>query len=138
MITFLVVTSIINLAAGYALAVYWRAGTWESTPLSTNDAGTIGMYPAMAAAPPSSMTPSAAASTAVMSPRITPPGPPSQEKVAVQPSGISQPGEQGHQPADHRSEVDEDLLAGIEEFRNQLAQLKTKGAEEAPMVLGGV
>ena len=38
----------------------------------------------------------------------------------------------------HREELNEDLLAGIEEFRNQLAQLKTKGDDAPVAVLGGV
>jgi hypothetical protein len=137
-ITFLVVTSIINLAAGYALAIYLRAGAWESTALSSNDAGSVAMQAAMAAAQPGAMSRPAVASAVFTAPPAASPAVPPQEPVPMRSSGASQPEGKGAEPTGQRSDMDQELLAGIEEFRNQLAQLKTKGSEEAPVVLGGV
>ena len=137
MITFLVVTSIINLAAGYALAIYLRAGAGESMAPTTNDPGSMAGRPAMSAAQPSVVSRAAVASSVVTSPPAAPAAVLPQEPVAMHSSETPHPVGKGAEPVDQRSEMDQDLLAGIEEFRNQLAQLKTKGAEEAPVVVLG-
>jgi hypothetical protein len=130
-ITFLVVTSIINIALGYALAVYLG-----STAALHPKGQAVEAAPAMpiAAGAPFAMerpaftwpmdgvaipTPTAPATVATAA------------STGVAPSFMAasaSPADEAGVPT-RTAEMEQDLLAGIEEFRNQLAQLKGQGFE---------
>ena len=148
MIAFLVVTSIVNLALGYALAVYLGAGggsstgqgaeAWE-TPLSkSTNSATSAASPAFSATNQSSWMQNS------LPPLGGGPAQPA-EPAKTRPTAewASQEEEvERREPLTATNGAEQDLLAGIEEFRNQLAQLKAQNFDE-PMgspfagVLGG-
>jgi hypothetical protein len=136
-IAFVVVTSIINLALGYALAVYLGAGTSSSFEQS-QATGLIPSEPSRERLPfeagGAAWTPSAPPTTRDVAAK------PTESPSSFVPTQSSLPEEQ---PAAERSEwpersdapshsnaMDQELLAGIEEFRHQLAQLKTQGLND--------
>lgn len=104
------ISSLVHLAIGYALAIYLH-GLWpprarsSSEPSRENGA----TYPAV-------------------SPNLTE-TPPAMPAVATTENVVKdeQASEPGSKDVDlQRTETEQDLLAGIEEFRNQLARLRTQ------------
>jgi hypothetical protein len=128
-IAFLVVTSIINLALGYALAVYLGAGSSSSAGEEGGD-----VHPAAGAAGNGfSFDPSRSSWTQGFPATLTSgAGQPPQTPVNLGP--ISSFPE--HQPAGRPDAepqpigMEKELLAGIEEFRAQLAQLKSQSLDD--------
>jgi len=140
-IAFLVVTSIINLSLGYALAVYLGnapsfsgrdAGLANANlplviqhgalglngsqqPLASRPAESVPIWPAGAAgaAGPSAVHATFGATAAEGVPGVESRNASDEEDQEIQNHGA----------------LEQDLLAGIEEFRNQLAQLKGQASE---------
>jgi hypothetical protein len=129
-ITFLVVTSIINMAAGYALAVYLRAGSVSAGTGSMEESSRAENHSTLGAGYATTLNPQPIpASTFSMSAPSTSPVPSGQDVTpAAAPTFHAEP--LASEPDTLRTDVDQDLLAGIEEFRNQLAQLKSKGGND--------
>jgi hypothetical protein len=139
-IAFVIVTSIVNIGLGYALAVYLRKETAWSTPtphetMMTADVAAV-LARANAAADASlhlqsqpgalSWPPDQAAASAAKTGALSPAQP------AAEPAGLKFAADaprEDERPLARSAEMDQDLLAGIEEFRNQLAQLKGQGVD---------
>ena len=129
MIAFLVVTSIINLALGYALAVYLRAGSARSTGMEPDDltAASASVPTPLSSfqqnRPPWMQTAtSPMAGAGAQQPETSPEVAPMAPLAAVQ---------EAEGPQTATSGMEQELLAGIEEFRNQLAQLKGHSFDDA-------
>jgi hypothetical protein len=174
-LTYLAVSSILNIALGYALASYLGqtraprtvstinrsnppasepvAPTTTTTPLAATaarlDPQPVSVQPAEekgwaeaflkseTAAEPTPSEPVAAQPLAVDltgAPQITPIA--DEMEAAARPPVEELPVEEEESatvaPAPASAEVERELLAGIEEFRNQLAQLKSGAAEPSP------
>jgi hypothetical protein len=141
-IPFLIVTSIINLSLGYALAIYLgRTSSKMAAPqapaATSASMGSIGGFPTGAFTTngrdftwPHEAAAAAAAAAAN--------GMLSQTTEAPTPEPILHtPATEEHEAVQTRTaEMEQDLLAGIEEFRNQLAQLKGQASMtvEPPLV----
>jgi hypothetical protein len=128
-IPFLIVTSIINILLGYALSLYLGRASAQAAPSiapTTDDAA-------------DSMSDFAAASMTVDNRNFSWPaesivagssatfGPLGQasQAPAEAPAMLHTPATEAHEAVQARTaEMEQELLAGIEEFRNQLAQLK--------------
>jgi hypothetical protein len=128
-IAFLVVTSIINLALGYALAVYLRAGGAQLTGMEPDDStGASASAPTTLSSfqqnrPPWMQTAtSATAGVGAQQPETAPEVAPMAPLAAVQ---------EAEEPLTVTGGMEQELLAGIEEFRNQLAQLKGHSFDDA-------
>lgn len=129
---FLVVISILNLALGYALACYLGSASAARTSLPAQSADTAVTF--LSPALPEGASPfiwnvedagpaTGPTSAAPTASPILPDGHATLDRAADE------------QTVQARSSaVEKDLLAGIEEFRNQLAQLKTKGVAFAEPV----
>jgi hypothetical protein len=130
-IPFLVITSIVNIGLGYWLAVYLAKGS-ASGSLSQGDAAAAGAGNAALGAQRAGgldfAWPPAATAAAAGSP--SPPATNGQESAMAGATGHGQPAEADQAGQSRSGTMEQDLLAGIEEFRNQLAQLKSKGAFE--------
>jgi hypothetical protein len=140
-IAFLVVTSIINLALGYALAIY--LGVENSSSFGPSQAnGSSSSAPSTERVPFeagfTTWTPSAPPTTRETGAKPTESpsslGPTPLSQPDEQPAGRPEWPEQPERPAapSNSNPMDQELLAGIEEFRNQLAQLKTQGLNDLP------
>lgn len=116
MIAFFVVTILLNLALGYALALYLKAGVAQR-PCEICGAQ-VGAeteeWERLVAIP-------ASASTTLPAPAEACAGDGGAAMEAPAISSLTTPVAELTQSA---TDVEKDLLAGIEEFRNQLAQLK--------------
>lgn len=121
MIAFLIVTSIINLALGYALAVYLE----HAEAAATNDS--IAPDLARPVAPANSSC-SPDDSSAPIVGRYSSEEATSESRVSTSPSTGS-PEIDGAE--EYATEMETDLLAGIADFRNQLAQLKGRSSDAA-------
>jgi len=142
-IAFVIITSILNLALGYALAVYLgTASRWSAVeserpgeprepmnmPLGAGCAGTADSLDRLTVA-------ANEAATLVSRPMSLAEG---SASLATAASAETE-GERGqeHRASTPGLENERGLLAGIEEFRNQLAQLKGHAAPtELPEALG--
>jgi hypothetical protein len=132
-IPFLAITSILNIGLGYWLAIYLAKGSALAVTKQA-DAANLANIPTGGAATagghayawPAGAT--AAAAGAIGQP-LAGTDETKSGHAAIQSAA---PGEQT-QAHDQPSAMEQDLLAGIEEFRNQLAQLKSKGAFEPPV-----
>ena len=129
MIPFLIVTSIINISLGYALAIYLGRASVQSAPSeASNSDNAADSMSAFAAAgmtadnrnfswPPESIV---AGSTSSFGPLGDAPAAPADAQTM-----LHTPATAAHESVHARTaEMEQELLAGIEEFRNQLAQLK--------------
>lgn len=136
-IPFLVITSVLNLALGYALSVYLGGNlaratfSQEATPSVALPAGIAADMSKLNASDFVWPTDSAAAAPAG---EVHPATQNEEEVSAV--SGMGMFTAEDKEVQTRTAAMEQDLLAGIEEFRNQLAQLKTKGAVigEVPVV----
>jgi hypothetical protein len=120
-ITFLVVTTILNIGVGYALARYW-AGYCPARPVAVEITGapqTTDGFGAPALSPNLASTATTAA----------PPLPAQVAAPRTEESDIPVHNED-KEVQERTAAMEQDLLAGIEEFRNQLAQLKAKASVE--------
>jgi hypothetical protein len=110
-IVFVIVTAVLNIGLGYALAIYLGpARGFKSQRSSLADeipAEAPFMAPALPAAPALTISSSA------------PAAPPAADPLEAE--------------ADE-TELEQDVLAGIEEFRNQLAKMKALPEEESAIV----
>jgi hypothetical protein len=141
-IAFVVITSILNLGLGYALALYVGRARTLSTPYATDVAQSAPFAFSRTGAVMPAADPLYSRGEAAGMP--WPAMPPAPEPPATILGGISAPIEQAvaattrlavedaaEQPEEKQtrsSAAEQDLLAGIEEFRNQLAQLKGMAA----------
>ncbi|HEX6962745.1 MAG TPA: hypothetical protein VF175_12820, partial [Lacipirellula sp.] len=140
MIAFLVITTIINIALGYALAVYLGGVSATSSteepyerPAEAKPAVAAPQSAERVAAAALANAFSAAAASASFAPSPTP------EAAAPIAASPSHQEEQEAEPGQNRtSEVEQGLLAGIEEFRNQLAQLKAQNFDEGAPTLAAM
>jgi hypothetical protein len=139
-IAFVIITSILNLALGYALAVYLgTASRWSAVeserpgeprerinmPLGTGGAGTADSLDRLTVA-------ASEAGTRASRPMSLP-----ESSASLAAAAGAEEGEQGEEYRASTPGVEKGLLAGIEEFRNQLAQLKGHAAPtELPEALG--
>ena len=142
MIAFVIVTSIVNIGLGYALAVYLRKETaWSASlpneTMMTSEALTGPVRAGVAAelslhlqSQPRDLSWPAdgGAAPAPTAGTFSPGQPP--VNAAHPAFAADAPPEEGR-PLARTAELDQDLLAGIEEFRNQLAQLKGQGVDGA-------
>jgi hypothetical protein len=121
-ITFLVVTTILNIGVGYALALYWAgycpalqvAVEITGAPQTADGSGTPALAPNRASALVTNASPPVSAQS---------PAPRTEESdVPVR--------NEDNEVQERTAAMEQDLLAGIEEFRNQLAQLKAKASVE--------
>jgi hypothetical protein len=132
-IAFLVVTSIVNLAMGYGLAIYLtRSSASAQYGDSANQLDLAVLNYGQAAASVHGRevnlpVNAVAAGTVNAAPASHAEG----EPLAghVNPAPISEADQEIHT---RTTAIEQDLLAGIEEFRNQLAQLKAKGSTPSP------
>jgi hypothetical protein len=127
-IPFLIVTSIINISLGFALAMYLSRASAQNAPSEARTANGAADSVDFAAAgmtadsrnfswPAESIVAGSASSF----------GPFDQvpQAPADAPSMLHTPATEAHEAVHARTaEMEQELLAGIEEFRNQLAQLK--------------
>jgi hypothetical protein len=112
---FLITTALLNIGVGYWLAIYLRRSAvfGELAPADDHALETLHDLDVHAAEPiPAAMK--------VTAPAAAPTG------VAAAPSAAVPT------PAAGEEQLEQDVLAGIEEFRNQLAQMKSRGEGEAP------
>ncbi len=133
-IPFLAITSILNIGLGYWLAIYLAKGSALAGTNQADDLAKLTNSPAGGAATAGGHAYAwPAGATAAAAGAIGQPLPGADEAknghAAVQAATSGAPAEAHDQP----SAMEQDLLAGIEEFRNQLAQLKSKGAFEPPV-----
>jgi hypothetical protein len=127
-ITFLVITSIINLALGYALAVY--LGSESASAAATEPMAQDASLQAFAAAGAFAMDGkdlSWPTSSMQAMPSVTPPARVAETTVNSTAAGFKGMEPVESEPQARTAEMEQELLAGIEEFRNQLAQLKGQG-----------
>ena len=127
-IPFLIVTSIVNIALGYALAVYlgkahapamWGESS-ATTPTAAMDLlGSVGQF-SMAPKSPSRPVDATVASPSAAAGRIA-------EQPADDAAGSHLESHDEDAPFARSEVMEQELLAGIEEFRNQLSQLKGQG-----------
>lgn len=110
---FLIVTALLNIGVGYWLAVYLRRarGLAELAPADEHALDSL-----------HDLDLPVAESITAASPVATPPATPA--AIATAPTTTA--------PAPAEEQLEQDVLAGIEEFRNQLAQMKSRGEGEAP------
>jgi hypothetical protein len=141
-IPFLIVTSIINILLGYALAVYLGRASAQSEPNhaptaddaadSASDFAAAGMTADSRSFswPTESIV---AGSTSSFGPLGQ-----AQPAPAEAPTMLHTPATEAHESVQARTaEMEQELLAGIEEFRNQLAQLKGQASVTAePSMVG--
>jgi hypothetical protein len=130
-IAFLVITTVINIALGYALAVYLGGASSsgsEAFDFASAAPRTVNAFPpaperliAESLANALSMAAAQSMSTASTMQAV--------DSVAAKPSAV-QVSEEAPERQFRTAEMEQDLLAGIEEFRNQLAQLKGQNFEE--------
>ena len=129
MIPFLIVTSIINILLGYALAMYLGRASTQAAPSnaptaddaadSVSDFAAAGMTPETRnfSWPAESIV---AGSISNFGPFGQTPQAPGEASTM-----LHTPATEAHEAVHARTaEMEQELLAGIEEFRNQLAQLK--------------
>ena len=138
MIAFLVVTSIINLALGYALAVYLGAGSSSSNaPSEAGDVQPAGGAAATGLSFEPNRSSWAQGHAVALSPSA---GQPSEPPVTLGPiSAFEEHQPPRLEPVAPSAGMEKELLAGIEEFRAQLAQLKSQGLDEtASSLVGGL
>jgi hypothetical protein len=127
-IPFLIVTSILNIALGYALAVYlgkahapamWSESSATMPTAAIDLLSSVGQFSMAPKSPSRPVDATVASPSAVVG------------KIAEPPVGdaVGSPIESHDEDAPFaRSEVmEQELLAGIEEFRHQLSQLKGQG-----------
>jgi hypothetical protein len=131
---FLIVTALVNIALGYGLALYLghtrtpcaQPGAadaltveWERPPQALEDAheSAITASPAVAASPALTASPAVAASPAAD------PQPASADSAPSSPPAV-QASLSAPAAADDPVEIEQEMLAGIAEFRNQLALMK--------------
>lgn len=139
MLAFLIGTSILNVFLGYALAVYlMRETNSEVRPLShradpkgkkeaagllDRDAPALAQQPAESAADSSGVTAQPQAEPAANASAADAESSPSPE---VEAAASEEPSASGGQ------EMDQQLLAGIADFRNQLAKLRAETGSDEP------
>jgi hypothetical protein len=128
-IPFLVVTSILNIALGYGLAIY-LAKSSGSAPLHRQDSTGNSGAESFAGAGQRPVGLDTAWPAAAMAAAAGSAGHPAAVPTQAT-SESAAPAELPHEDIEVQSRtaaMEQDLLAGIEEFRNQLAQLKSKGS----------
>jgi hypothetical protein len=133
-IPFLAITSILNIGLGYWLAIYLAKGSALAGTMQADDAANPKNVPAGGAATAGGLgyawpAGATAAAAGAIGQSLAGDDETKSGHAAVQ-SAASGAQAQAH---DQPSAMEQDLLAGIEEFRNQLAQLKSKGAFEPPV-----
>jgi hypothetical protein len=151
-IAFVIVTSIVNIGLGYALAVYLRKETASAgptpTPNETMMSADVAAVLARASAAvdasvhlqsqPSALSWQSNDAAAVLAARAAAlsPGQPPADSAGLKFAADAPQGDEQH--VVRTAEMDQDLLAGIEEFRNQLAQLKGQSLDGAsnPLAAG--
>jgi hypothetical protein len=128
-IAFLVVTSIINLALGYALAVYLRTGGARLIGMEPDDStATSANVPTPLASFEPNRPPWIPTATSAMAGATC-----QQSETSPELAPIARLAEvqEAEEPQTATSGMEQELLAGIEEFRNQLAQLKGHNFDDA-------
>ena len=150
MIAFVIVTSIVNIGLGYALAVYLRKETaWSASmpneTMMTADVASVLARAGVAAdgslhlqsQPRDLSWPADGGAAAAPTAGTFSPGQPPVN--AAHPTFAADAPPEDERQFARPAELDQDLLAGIEEFRNQLAQLKGQGVDGAvhnPLAVG--
>jgi hypothetical protein len=118
-IVFVTMTAVLNICLGYALAVYLGGARW---PFGHRAAIGVSLAPdALVTESPREVAPPVAATPsppAAPPPEPEPPAPPATTPVAVAVPAV---------------DLEQDVLAGIEEFRNQLAQMKAQTGEPSEL-----
>jgi hypothetical protein len=127
-ILFLLVTSMLNIALGYGLAIYLAKCSGAAGARRDDSVGNPGADALASIAQRtdgSVVTWPAGATAAALG--SGPPTPAKNDTAAELPH-------EDNEVQSRTAAMEQDLLAGIEEFRNQLAQLKSKGSVsfEAP------
>jgi hypothetical protein len=102
------ISSLVHLALGYALAIYLHG----TRPCNCHRASTSDETPAPLVIP----------SACIESPYLGSPGATQGRPAEAEPDAAASPGT----TEPERTDADRELLAGIEEFRNQLARLKSQ------------
>lgn len=123
MILYVSVTAVLNIALGFALAMYlYRAGMLGAPrpALAAEDAHHVEEVP-------HEPIPHEPVAHSEPSPVAPLPAPAVQEPIAAASAPIAEEPETAE--AVPGPELEENVLAGIEEFRNQLAQMKAQPAE---------
>jgi hypothetical protein len=108
-IVFVIVTAVLNIGLGYALAIYLGPARGFKSQRSSLADEIPAEAPFMAPALPTAPAPTIS----------SPAAPPAADPVAAE--------------ADE-AKLEQDVLAGIEEFRNQLAKMKALPEEESAIV----
>lgn len=149
MIAFVAITALVNIGLGYALAMYLGQAKSKHEPSADEASTTLTLptrklsnhEPPVATSTPAPATPAAPTAT-VERPAESPPAPSMADAIAaaMQQTAAAPAAEvdaematQAPTTADEAAApVEHELLAGIEEFRSQLAQLKgSAGADQA-------
>ena len=150
MIAFVIVTSIVNIGLGYALAVYLRKETAWSASIPNETMMTSGALTGPARAgvvvdgslhlqsqPRDLSWPADGPAGSAPTAGTFSPGQPLVN--TAHPAFAAEAPPEDERPLARTAEMNQDLLAGIEEFRNQLAQLKGQGVDGAvhnPLAVG--
>jgi hypothetical protein len=137
---FLLVTALINISLGYGLAIYLGHAGWPSRggapidaavhePETANHDGHAAPLLTPYVAPPQAAAPVAAAAPAAPAAVTLAPAPTAEPAMPAAPALAAAIA----QAEPETAELEQDVLAGIEEFRNQLAQMKAQpGAAASP------
>ncbi len=130
MTIFLALSALVNIALGYGLAIFLGHARMKQGNQSEELPHIDSYAEPMQAAIPEPMAPPAPAPDMHAPPT---PMPAPAEVAAVAPPVAAAPAEPVAAAAEESAELETDVLAGIEEFRNQLAQMKAQpeGTEAA-------